>query len=117
MRAPSRFPKQRFNLTEQRSETIRRMAAEPQTQQAIADALGVPRSRVRVWVKELGITPLSKIEAFKLGVAKRQASGRKRNRHCTKRAGLRRFYASIESPITVTNVNGRRVLSWIQASP
>jgi hypothetical protein len=53
--------------------TLTRMHTERRTQVAIADALSVPRSRVRIWYARMGITPLSRLDGHMTGRAASRA--------------------------------------------
>jgi hypothetical protein len=45
------------------------MQREGRTQVAIANALGVPRSRVRIWYQRRGLAPLTRLEGHTIGRA------------------------------------------------
>ena len=49
------------------------MQREGRTQVSIADALGVPRSRVRIWYRRRGLEPLPRLEGHMIGRADARA--------------------------------------------
>jgi hypothetical protein len=49
------------------------MQREGRTQVAIANALGVPRSRVRIWYQRRGLAPLTRLEGHMIGRADARA--------------------------------------------
>jgi hypothetical protein len=99
-------------LTAARIETIRKMAAEPQTQVAIAKEIGVCRNTIRVWMKYLEIPSLSRTEGHKIGVA----TGRRGiHRHSIRLDRKRRFCAELNRNVSILRVDGRIIsYSWIR---
>jgi hypothetical protein len=91
--------KYRFRLNDVRAASIRSMAAEPKTQVEMAEVLGVPRERIRAWMKELGLKPMSPTEGRRLALSKPRTKKKRPNR--------------------VLTIVGDRVISysWIQGSP
>ena len=55
--------------TQEQARTLSRMHAEKRTQVAIANELGVPRTRVRIWYRRRELAPLSRIDGHMIGRA------------------------------------------------
>lgn len=114
MRRSTPDGKRHFYLTKARAESIRIMAAEPRTQVEIAKTLEVPRSRIRAWMKELGIPPLSSTEGFKLGRAKSRSQGKRWNRNRVVVGADSRNYMRGKD-ISALRHEGRLIcLTWVQ---
>ena len=59
--------------TNNQIEVLMAMQREGRTQVAIANALGVPRSRVRIWYQRRGLAPLTRLEGHMIGRADARA--------------------------------------------
>jgi hypothetical protein len=51
------------------------MAASDCTQVAIADVLKVPRTRLRIWYRRMGLSPLSRLEGHMRGRSDARSAG------------------------------------------